>query len=81
MKHDPWNYLPSLLGTLLSFFAGIYMYLNKKIGYGIDGITGQLTSGGHQLLFLISLILAVVTYYSFSPFSKIRNLFKKRKKK
>ena len=83
MKQSRWEYLPHLFASIVCIVAGIWMILNNKVGIGIDGLTQQLTSGGGPLLILIGFILLGVTYFSLSPFSKLRQFFEgssKRKK-
>lgn len=59
------------------------MIVNNLSVYGLNLRTHVVSGFGGHLLILIGVISLIVTYYSFSPFSKIRNLdkmFTKRRK-
>lgn len=75
MKTDHWNYIPTLVGGVLLIIWGIIMLVNDLVGYGVHYLTQQFTAGGGWLLILIGLILLGVSYFSLSPFSKIRKFF------
>lgn len=72
---------PTLLLALLFIVAGVVMIVNNMVAVGINSRTLQRSGFGGYLLIFIGLIFLVITYYSFSPFSKVRNLFEPRKKK
>jgi hypothetical protein len=42
--------------------------------YGINRKTLMVSGYGGHLIILIGIISLIVTYYSFSPFSKVRNI-------
>ncbi len=50
------------------------------VAVGINSRTLQRSGLGGGLLIFVGLIFLIVTYYSFSPFGKIRNLFQHRHK-
>ena len=83
MKHKTkfMDVFPTLLFALIFIAAGVVMIVNKLVAVGINSRTLQRSGLGGWLLIFIGLISLVVTYYSFSPFSKVRNLFEHRKKK
>ena len=78
MKHNHWNYIPTLLGAILFIVWGIIMLVNDWVGVGAHYLTQQPTAGGGWLLILIGVILLVISYSSLSPFSKIRKFFEDR---
>jgi hypothetical protein len=59
------------------------MLVNNLSVYGINRRTLMVSGYGGHLIILIGIISLIVTYYSLSPFSKIRNVgfsfFKKRR--
>ena len=71
---------PTLFLALVFIVTGVVMIVNDLVAVGINSRTLQRSGLGGWLLIFIGFIFLVVTYYSFSPFSKIRNLFEHRKK-
>lgn len=82
MKHKTkfMDFFPTLLLAVIFILSGVFMIVNNVVAVGINSRTLQSSAIGGWLLIFIGLIFLVVTYYSFSPFSKIRNLFEHRKK-
>jgi hypothetical protein len=72
---------PTLLLALLFIAAGVIMIANNMVAVGINSRTLQRSGLGGGLLIFVGLIFLVVTYYSFSPFSKFRNLFGKKRER
>lgn len=76
-------YVYPLIVSILLFILGGIMIVNNLSVYGLNLRTHVVSGFGGHLLILIGVISLIVTYYSFSPFSKIRNLdkmFTKRRK-
>ena len=80
-KNRNWDITFSLTLTAIFMSWGIYMMFNGKYGVGVDGFTQQYTATGGELFLLVGLIFLLTTYYSLSPYSKIRNFFNSRKRK
>jgi len=82
MKHKTkfMDFFPTLLLAVIFILSGVFMIVNNVVAVGINSRTLQSSAIGGWLLIFIGLIFLVVTYYSFSPFSKIRNLFEPQKK-
>lgn len=72
--------LPTLLLGVCSLTGGIVMIAKDLVAIGIDR-TLQKTGFGGYLPILIGIVFLIVTYYSLSPFSKVREFFEKRRKK
>lgn len=50
------------------------MLVNNLSVYGINRRTLMVSGYGGHLIILIGIISLIVTYYSLSPFSKVRNI-------
>lgn len=81
------NYLSITLlivSSLLLLMGGIMLVKNLS-AYGVNRRTLMVSGYGGHLLILFGIISFIVTYYSLSPFSKIRNMdfkfFNRKKKK
>jgi len=72
MKRDCWSFIALLSGSLMLIIWGIIMLFNDLVGVGKHYLTQQLTAGGGWLLILLGVIMLFPTYYSLSPYSKIR---------
>ncbi len=77
--------LPLIFSTLF-ILIGVGMIVKGLVGYGINSRTLMVSGFGGHLLILIGIIFLIVTYFSLSPYSKIRNidlnfLFKKKELK
>jgi len=71
---------PLIVSILLVILGGLMLMYNLSV-YGVNLRTHMVSGFGGHLLILIGIISLIVTYYSFSPFSKIRNLDKMFTKK
>ncbi|SMD45744.1 hypothetical protein SAMN00777080_4409 [Aquiflexum balticum DSM 16537] len=74
---------PLVLSVLFILLGGV-MIVKDLAAYGVNSRTLKLSGLGGHLLILIGIIFLVVTYYSLSPFSWIRNIdfnFFNRKRK
>jgi len=69
-----------IIGCLL-ILTGIYMLINDVIGVGRHYLTQQPSVLGGWLVIFVGVLILVIGYFSLSPFSKIRNFFKKRTKR
>lgn len=69
--------------SILLLLTGGVMLVNNLSVYGINRRTLMVSGYGGHLIILIGIISLIVTYYSLSPFSKIRNVdfnfFKKKR--
>lgn len=83
MKHKTkfMDVFPIFLLAMVFILAGVFMITNKMVAIGINSRTLQRSGLGGGLLIFIGFIFLVVAYYSFSPFSKVRNMFEKGKNK
>jgi hypothetical protein len=72
--------LPTLLLGVFSLIWGIVMIAKDLVAIGINR-TLQKTGFGGCLPILIGIVFLIVTYYSLSPYSRIREFFEKRRKK
>ncbi len=75
MKENRWEYLPYLFASVACIVSGILMIVNDRASIGRDGLTQQLTAGGGPLLIFMGIIFLVVTYFSLSPFNRVRQFF------
>jgi hypothetical protein len=66
---------------LVFMYMGIKMIIKDLHFIGINSRTLQETGFGGYLLLVIGAISIVVGYYALSPYSWLRQLFKKKKKK
>ncbi len=81
-KNDNLFLFPLIMSILFILMGGA-MIVKGMVGVGINTRTKMVSGTGGHWLILAGIIFFVVTYYSISPFSKIRNLgkvFSKRKK-
>lgn len=72
-----------IVSIMLLLLGGLMIVKNISV-YGTNRRTLMVSGYGGHLLILIGIISLIVTYYSLSPFSKVRNLdfnfFRKKKK-
>jgi hypothetical protein len=70
--------------SILLLLTGGVMLVDNLLVYGINRRTLMVSGYGGHLIIMIGIISLIVTYYSLSPFSKIRNVhfnfFKKNRK-
>ena len=81
-KNDTLFLMP-FIASVVCFFMGARMIANGLVAMGVNSRTKMISGFGGHLSILIGIIGLVVTYYSISPFSKLRNLgkmFTKRRK-
>lgn len=69
---EVWKYLPTLLLSISCIGFGLYLTINNLVIVGMSSRTLQPTAKGGELFILVGLIFLVVTYYSISPFSRLR---------
>lgn len=70
--------------SVLFILLGGAMIVKGLVAYGVNSRTLKMSGLGGHLFILIGVIFLIVTYYSLSPFSRIRNIdfnFFKRKRK
>jgi hypothetical protein len=85
-KRGAWVYLPTLMLSILFIGFGLYLTINSLIVVGTFSRTMQPTAKGGGIYILVGLIFLVVTYFSISPFSRVRQFIegktriKKRRK-
>jgi hypothetical protein len=69
--------------SILILLTGGVMLVNHLSVYGINRRTLMVSGYSGHLIILVGIISLIVTYYSASPFSKVRNidfnLFKKKR--
>lgn len=75
-----WDTIASFLLGAISIVTGVVMVINHIVVAGINSRTLQYSGFGGYLLILVGVIFLIVSYYSLSPFSKIRRFFNKNKK-
>jgi hypothetical protein len=71
-KHGTWKYLPTLTLSILFIGFGLYLTINNLIIVGTYSRTMQPTAKGGGIYIFVGLIFLVVTYFSISPFSRLR---------
>lgn len=77
-------FLFPLAVSVLFILMGGAMVVKGLVAYGVNSRTLKMSGLGGHLFILIGVIFLIVTYYSLSPFSRIRNInfnFFKRKRK
>lgn len=67
-----------LLSGLVLIGWGIYRVIYNVVGAGFNGQTQELSAAGGEYLILMGAVCIIVWYFSLSPFSKIKQLFKKK---
>lgn len=65
----------TLILSLLFIAMGVTMIAKNLVAVGINSRTLQPSGFGGALLILIGIIFLIVSYFSLSPFSKIRQFF------
>jgi len=76
-----WDTIASFLLGAMSIVTGVVMVINHIVVAGINSRTLQYSGFGGYLLILVGIIFLIISYYSLSPYSKIRRFFNKRKKR
>ena len=66
--------LATLILAVLFIVGGIIMLVKDLVAVGINRAL-QFSAVGGYLLILVGLVFLLVTYFSLSPFSKIRQFF------
>jgi hypothetical protein len=83
-KHNILFIFPLLLSVLFILLGGA-MIVKELTAYGVNSRTLKLSGLGGHLLILIGVIFLIVTYFSLSPYSWIRNIdfkfFNKKRKR
>ena len=77
-------FLFPLAVSVLFILMGGAMVVKGLVAYGVNSRTLKMSGLGGHLFILVGVIFLIVTYYSLSPFSRIRNInfnFFKRKRK
>nr|MBI1229205.1 hypothetical protein [Cytophagales bacterium] len=69
-------FLFPLIMSIMFILMGGAMIAKGMVGIGINSRTKMVSGYGGHLLVLAGIIFLVVTYYSISPFSKVRNIGK-----
>lgn len=72
MKTDFYSFLLSLSLGIVFILCGTFMILNNLIGYGIRSLTQNQSAISGHLFILIGILFLVVSYFSLSPFGRIR---------
>jgi hypothetical protein len=67
-----WRYLPTLTLSLLFIGVGLYLLIGNLIIVGTDARYPQPTANGGEMFLIVGLIFLIVTYFSLSPFSRLR---------
>lgn len=84
MKESKWSFMPTLLLSMLLIIPGVIMIIKKMVGVGFRAMYAKNSGAGGELFIFVGIIFLVVTYFSISPFSKLRQFFEgstRRKKK
>lgn len=78
-------YIFPLAVSVLFILMGGAMIVKGLVAYGVNSRTLKMSGLGGHLFILVGVIFLIVTYYSLSPFSRIRNInfnfFKRKRKK
>jgi hypothetical protein len=69
------GFFPVLILALLFIVGGVAMLVKDQVAVGINSRTTQFSAVGGFLLIFIGIIFLIVSYYSLSPNSKIREFF------
>ena len=72
------GFLPFLLLAVLFILGGVTMEVKNQVAVGFSSRTKQFTAVGGYLLIFIGSVFLIVSYYSLSPNSKIREFFEGR---
>ena len=78
-------FLFPLAVSVFFILMGGAMVVKGLVAYGVNSRTLKMSGLGGHLFILIGVIFLIVTYYSLSPFSRIRNInfniFKRKRKR
>lgn len=84
-KKINWNTLALLLSAIASFIIALYLILGNLVATGSNLRGLQPTAKGGEYFIFIGLFFLIATYYSLSPFSRLRQFIegktRTRKKK
>lgn len=72
---DFFKALPTLSLAILFVTLGIIMAIKNQVVVGINSRTMQFSAVGGYLLIFVGIIFLAVSYFSLSPFGKIRRFF------
>src|SRR5688572_12700589 len=75
-----WRYLPTLILSLLFIGVGLYLLMGNLIVVGTDARYPQATANGGEIFLIVGLIFLIVTYFTLSPFSRLRQLIEGKTK-
>lgn len=74
-KDHIWGIIGATIFSIFLIGWGIYMLVSGKYAKGYDHYVQQETGAGGEYYILIGVILIVITYFTLSPFGKIRRFF------